>query len=186
MSKFTPPSPLDQPELFFALVGPTGTDLDRVTDALDAELGIVDYELREPIRLSRLIAGLPGHEHLHDFSGTEDERIEAYMDAGDEVRETFGHAGALAALAVAEIRRIRGGDEAQPATAFLFRSLKHPKEVELLRDVYGTSLVVIAVYEVEEKRERHLSRPGRAGHSRFWTERPQGVSARRLFPRCRC
>lgn len=155
--KFTPPSPIEQPELVFAMIGPTGTDLDGVTEALEAELKIVGYTLVEPIRLSRLLQGLPEHEHLRELTGPEDERLRAHMNAGDEVRRSFGHGGALAALAVAELRRVRGRDEARPGTAYLLRSLKHPQEVELLRAIYGTSLIVISVFEAEESRAKRVS-----------------------------
>lgn len=149
------PTPIARPELFFALVGPTGTDLDSVKAALEAELHIVGYCLAEPLRLSQLIEVHPDHVGLGSFKGTEDERIERHMDAGDAIRRSLGNGGALAALAVAEIKRRRGNDP-KPATAFLLRSLKHPKELELLRAIYGASLFVISVNDAEEAREARL------------------------------
>jgi deoxycytidylate deaminase len=155
---FVPPVPSDRPELFFALVGATGTDLDHITSKLAAELGIVGYELVDPIRLSHLIHGLKSYEHLRGLAIPEDERIREYMNAGDDIRKELGHGAALAALAVEEVCRRRGSDEPRTATAFLFRSLKHPKEVELLRGIYGSSLVVISAYESQDKREQQLAR----------------------------
>lgn len=153
---FVPPNPVERPELFFAFIGPAGTNLERVAQALRAELLLVGYEHKE-IRLSDLLSGLRPHEDLAGFDGRpEDERITALMNAGDAVRKELGHGGALAALAVAEIRRLRDGDNARSSTAYLLRSLKHPKEVELLRGVYGASLVVISVYEPEEARRKSL------------------------------
>ena len=157
-SAFVPPAPSDQPELFFALIGPTGTDLDRVTSVLTAELSIVGYTLREGIRLSQLVHGLKPFSHMHGVVEPEDERLETYMKAGDEIREGLGHGGALAALAVHEVRRRRDAEGARPAAAFLFRSLKHPKEVELLRAIYGSSLIVISIYDSEERRVQSLAR----------------------------
>lgn len=153
---FIPPTPSERPELFFALIGATGTDLELVTQALRAELGIVGYAVAEPVRLSRLLEALHPYESLGATAGPEDVRIAAYMDAGDAVRHGLSHGSALAALAVAHIRRQRDASEAKPSTAFVLRSLKHPKEVELLRTIYGASLVVISVYEPEEAREQHL------------------------------
>lgn len=95
---FVPPSPVDRPELFFALVGPTGTDLERVFEALQAELQVVGYVHQIDVRLSELLMALvpdlPGRD------GPEDDRIRRYMDAGDAVRKGLEHGGALAALAV--------------------------------------------------------------------------------------
>jgi deoxycytidylate deaminase len=170
-STFIPPTPTDQPELFFALIGPTGTDLDRVTSVLTAELSIVGYTLRDAIRLSQLVHGLKPFSHLHGLDRPEDERLESYMKAGDEVREGMGHGGALAALAVHEVRRRRGNEGVRPATAFLFRSLKHPREVEVLRAIYGSSLFVISVYDSEERRVQSLCRR---------VERTRGTSDRAL------
>lgn len=149
---FVPPAPIHRPELFFALVAATGTDLDRVVDRLSAELSIVGYQLEEPIRLSHLIHGIKDYEHLRDLDVPEDERIRMHMDAGDEIRKKLEQGSAVAALAVNEVRRRRVNQGQRPATAYLFRSLKHPKEVELLRGIYGSSLVVISVYEPVERR----------------------------------
>lgn len=157
LSMFVPPSPLHKPELFFALVGPLGTDLDAITAALRAELLIVGYQLREPIRLIKLAKALPRYERLGESPVPEDQRLCAHMDAGDEIRRSFGHGGALAALAVAEVKRLRTTEEPLPATAFLLRSLKHPAEVALLRELYGASLIVISVHEEHEKRVKWLA-----------------------------
>lgn len=151
---FIPPSPVDRPELFFALVGPTGTDLERVSDALKAELQVVGYVHQIDVRLSELLTALvtdlPGRD------GPEDERIRRYMDAGDAVRKGLEHGGALAALAVWKIDELRGENGARAATAYLLRSLKHPQEIELLRAIYGASLIVISVFEAEDSRVQHL------------------------------
>jgi deoxycytidylate deaminase len=153
-SAFVPPGPVDRPELFFALVGPTGTDLEKVVEALKAELQVVGYHPQEEVRLSSLLmaldASLPGRD------APEDVRIGAFMDAGDAVRKRLRHGGSLAALAVARIRELRGTEEARAGTVYLLRSLKHPKEIELLRAIYGASLIVISVYEAEEARRQHL------------------------------
>lgn len=131
LPSFVPPNPVERPELFFAFVGPTGTNLERVAAALRAELHLVGYEHLE-IQLSELLAGLEPHKGLADMQGRpEDERIRAFMDAGDAVRRELRHGGALAALAVVEIGRLRGGQDARPATAYLLRSLKHPREFHM-------------------------------------------------------
>lgn len=181
LPSFVPPNPVERPELFFALVGPTGTNLERVAAALRAELHLVGYEHLE-IQLSELLAGLEPHKGLADMQGRpEDERIWAFMDAGDAVRRELRHGGALAALAVVEIGRLRGGQDARPATAYLLRSLKHPREVELLRELYGASLIVISVYEPEETRRQALA--WRIRKSSAVTSEQAEESARRLVRR---
>lgn len=175
---FAPPAPPNRPELFFALISATGTKLNEVIQALRAELTKVGYELADEaiIRLSQQIAALPGYEHLHEFEGSEDERIEAYMDAGDAVRKDYGNTGIVAALAISKVRELRGEDPG-PERAYLFRSLKHPGEVELLRAIYGLSLVVIGVYETPARRIEQLT--ARIEQSREVLGRPKdGARAR--------
>lgn len=151
------PSPIDQPELFFALVGPVGTDLVRVAMELRDSLVTVGYELEE-VHVSSLVHGLEEHEHLARLGVPEDERIMVHMNAGDSVRRALENGSALAALAIAEITRRRAGrTSASKPPAFLMTSLKHPAEVELLRAIYGSALTVISVYEPEDARERRLS-----------------------------
>jgi hypothetical protein len=49
-----PPPVAKNPELFFALIGPAGTDLKLVTDSLRKELGAVGYDL-EVVKMSKLL-----------------------------------------------------------------------------------------------------------------------------------
>lgn len=160
----TPESAAD-PELFFALVGPAGVDIEAVVTALDAELGAVGYSLNRGTKLAELLHALKPYEHLAVPHTFEDERIVKHMDAGDQLRGELDHGAALAALAVNSVRVLRG-ELPRPRSAYLFRSLKHPAEVDLLRAVYGPSLVVISVYEPEEARltrlTQRLRRSGRA------------------------
>ncbi len=195
-ARFKSPRSIERPELFFALVGAIGTDLSVVTQALEAELCVVGYTLAPSIRLSQLLHGLRDYEHLRDLQCTEDERLAAYMNAGDNFRSRLQDGGALAALAIAEINRQRPESRPQPSTAFLLHSLKHHKEVELLRAIYGSSLIVISIYEPEEARREHLvSRIEKSGAkknrakdaAKFLIERDQednalGQNVRKTFP----
>jgi deoxycytidylate deaminase len=196
---FEPPAFVDHPELFFALVGPSGTDMNTVVDALEAELCVVDYSLDRGEKLSELLHALEPHEALKTFAGYEDERIAKHMDGGDDVRRQLQHGGALAALAINSVRERRAGDEPKARTAYLFRSLKHPNEIDVLRSVYESALTVISIYEPEETRCRRLAqkiqKSGRAESEAFerarsLIERDQhgggsdgfGQSVRKAFP----
>jgi len=148
------PDPIERPELFIALVGPIGTDLDCVCEALDGELGALGYAT-VPIKLSSCLHRLGPYEALRDVNTAADHIVE-HMDAGDALRRQLRHGGALAALAVAEVKRLRESSEPRPATAFVFRSLKHPDEIELLRAIYGPLLFVLSLYEDAETRHHRL------------------------------
>jgi cytidine deaminase len=68
----------------------------------------------------------------------------------------------LARAAIAEIRKVRqtltgSTDKPADSVAYVLRQFKHPREIELLRRVYGTSLVVIAGNAPEETRAKDLA-----------------------------
>src|ERR1019366_8804809 len=94
--------------------------------------------------------------------GREDERIRTHMDAGDEFRKMIGSSDALAALGMGNIRRLRekttaDQDKPRQRCAYLLRSLKHPEEVQCLREVYGRAFILIAAYSPREERVQHLA-----------------------------
>lgn len=150
--------PLEDPELFFALIGPLGTDLELVIDELRLALQDVRYETKT-VRLSQLIGEVVGcavPEH-------EDERIELLMRAGTFLREQSDVGEIAALLGVAEIRRIRAEttrDANKPCarTAYIIRSLKRPEEVRAFRYLYGRAFFAISVYSPREHRIEALSR----------------------------
>lgn len=116
---------------------------------------VVGYRLVEPIRLSDLLeAALPDQA---PSNCDEAERIRRLQDAGDRVRKECGDASAVAALGVLELSRVRH-TATDGRLAFVLRSLKHPKEVELLREIYGNNLFVISVYQPRDERIETLKR----------------------------
>jgi deoxycytidylate deaminase len=145
------------PELFFGLVGAVGTDLQHVQSVLFRELQTVVY-LPHEIRLSSLLKECAKYAHLENVDNQPEHiRIRAYMDAGDDFRGTSKRGDAVALLAMGRVREIREemtGDPAKPVPgqAYVFNSLKHPDEIDTLRQVYGNAFFAISVYETREKR----------------------------------
>lgn len=150
------------PELVIGLVGAVGTDLRSVGDLLDRDLRRVSYT-PVLVRLSDLVLDCHKYGSLRERAGgPEDERIEALMGAGDDLRRVAGRGDAVALLAMGKIRQMRrdkGGSEVQllPRHAFLLHSLKHPGEVRTLREVYGDAFVAVSVYMPRADRLRVLS-----------------------------
>lgn len=158
----------DGPELVFALVAATGTDPAPVIRQLRESLSTVGYR-SDSVRISTLIRVL--HEQAYGPPAADDPRslLERLMDQGDDLRTALGNGAAAAALAVLEIesrrRRASPGGTAEGAPArererhaTVLRSLKHPDEVRLLRQVYGPRLVVLSVGASRETRDRALRR----------------------------
>lgn len=146
----SPLTPKAYPELVFGLVGPVGVDLDPVINVLSKELKIAQYRT-QTIRLSEQIQRFFGTDHSRD---AEDERIVRLMDEGTRLREGSERGDAVALLAIAEIRRVRAevlGGRAEK-NAYVLRSLKHPHEVQTLRQVYGKGFFLISVYSPRDVR----------------------------------
>jgi hypothetical protein len=103
------------PELVLCLCAAVGTDTAVVSEALASELLAVGY-VPIPVRLSALMAQIPGLEYLSEIRG-EDDRIRESMSAGNDIRRIIGHADAVARLALAEIHEHRAAlNESDDAT----------------------------------------------------------------------
>lgn len=161
---------LPGPELVFGLIGAVGTDLAEVSRMLSEHLKRVNYTSRE-IHVSRLLHTLDRYADLgRASSASEYCRIKAHMQAGSRLRTESGSGEILALMAVAEIRALRmqygrseqGKEERQHTplerTAYIIRSLKHPSEINTLRDVYGRAFFVISAYTREENASHHSPR----------------------------
>ena len=167
-------SAIPKPELVFALVGAVGTELDLVTNVLQEELDNVGYK-SSLVRLSEL---LPLFEQYKELPSTPKEaRYHAYMTAGNGVREDLRRGDAMALFGVAAIRETRKsitGDHTKPddrGRAYIIRSLKHPKEVETLRSVYGRAFFLIGAYSSKSERLDRLTRSISESHHDFDIEK---------------
>ena len=157
-----PPDPatlVNRPEIVFGTVSPVGVDLSLTTNALASALdNIARYETKT-VRISELIEvfGRPGD----DEGDPNCNRIRRLMNTGDRLRQQSDENAICAMLAVMNIRQIRleetgNEQETRRAGATLVRSLKHPDEVKLLREVYGHRAVIVGVSDLPEVREDWL------------------------------
>lgn len=148
-------TPKKDPELVFGLVGPIGVNLEPVIAVLKSQLNGLEYT-PHVVRLSEQIESFFDISHN---SKPEAERITALMDAGTRLRVEGNEGAAVAMLGLAAIRQLRddhsGGKPSRHA--FILRSLKHPKEVEMLRAVYGKGFFLISVYSPRDVRVTALS-----------------------------
>jgi len=79
------------------------------------------------------------------------------MDAGDALRKKVNGGEALALWAIADINAGRKDDDAhgkEPVSkcAHIFRTVKHPDEVRVLREVYKSGFYLIALHASDLKR----------------------------------
>ena len=150
-----PLTPKPYPELVFGLVGPVGVDLEPVIAVLTRELKALVYKTKT-IQLSKQIEGFFSSDYSKE---PENSRISKLMDEGTRLRETSGRGDAVAMLGIAEIRRVRAEEfDGRPEkNAYILRSLKHPDEVQALRQVYGKGFFLISVYSPREIRVSALA-----------------------------
>lgn len=147
------------PELVIGLVGAVGTDLDLVYSQIRQELANVSYESE----LLHLINLIPDFNKKKVSTQTEENRINDLMTQGNRYRKKANRGDALALLAVGAIREIRQNKTGDPNTpikrhAYVLRSLKHPKEEETLRAIYGKAFVLVAAYSPRHLRLESLAR----------------------------
>ena len=147
-------------ELFFGLVCPTGTDKDEVIFQLQKALSNVKYK-NEVIKITDLFSQIGGLSLNTTSDLPRDEYIEDRMNAGDNVRGAAKDGSALAKLSFIEVAEKRSAhsheNEPVPRMAYIFDSLKHPEEIEVLRRVYGKNFWLISAYSPENIREKFLA-----------------------------
>lgn len=156
------------PELVFAAIAPSGIEFDFVRRVLAARLAAYGYDLVD-IRISNWLRRHSGLDAAE--IGRPDLRIPRLQEVGDDVRRLACRPDALAYIAIREVAATRQsrnlvggigtGDEPSNAplgkTAFLIWSLKHDREVEVLRQVYGSHFFLFSAYAPMEEREERLA-----------------------------
>jgi hypothetical protein len=156
------------PELVFAAVAPSGIEFEAVRRVLAERLAAYGYDVVD-IRISQWL-------RRHAGLATADLekpnlRIPRLQQVGDDVRRLASRPEALAYIAIREIRVARQthnaaagvGSPGRPPeapwrkTAYLVWSLKHDREVEVLRQVYGSHFFLFSIYAPAEDREERLA-----------------------------
>jgi deoxycytidylate deaminase len=147
-------------ELFVGLVSATGTDLSAFERIFEERLKFFKYRLIS----IRLIEALHQIDRWRDLPETPvDLRIEKHMDAGTDFRKLLGRGEGLPVLGIGKVRKIRkdsmgSPDQPIPRTAYVFRGLKNPAEVDVMRGIYGNAFVLIGIYSPHDLRLDYLSR----------------------------
>jgi deoxycytidylate deaminase len=151
-------------EIVIGLVYPVGTDYSGVQLTLENYLKRFRYE-PNTISLSEYIKKVVARLSLPDVQLEEDteyNRVSSYMTAGNKLRKYSRSSDFVVAAAVAGLsqQRTKDGDRKlpNPRSATIFRSLKRPEEVALLRKIYGLGFFLIGVFSSEDERKKYLTR----------------------------
>ena len=164
--KTTQLSDRETDELVIGLVGPVGAGVSTTAQLLKEKLfKDFGYEKVEIIKVSSLVEKKAQLDLTDNIS--EVERIEKLQAKGSELRKSHGD-DVLAGLAVDEIVQNRAkydGYRAKDAMqiiqpkrfAYIIDSLKHPNEVQTLRNVYGSVFWLFGVFAPEKIRKSRVS-----------------------------
>lgn len=150
---------VDDPEIVIGLVGPIGVDLDAIVRFLKEALADVQYR-SEMVHITQVMRDVLPHIVVDE--DTYGNRYRSLIGHADEVRRQVNNNGALACLAISDIRRRRarltgkGPDQPALGTAYIIRQLKREEEISLLRAVYGRKFVQVSIYSDPDERRRQL------------------------------
>jgi deoxycytidylate deaminase len=142
-------------DIVIGLVGPIGTDLDPVCNALSSSFERLGYTAVQ-VRLSKQLDQVRSQFALDLSHQGEDERYKKYMNAGNAFRKAVGRGDAMSMVAVGAMRKFRKSSAARKH-AFILRSLKHPDEVTSLRNIYGPAFVLFSLASSRVARVKHLA-----------------------------
>ncbi|MDO9419008.1 anti-phage dCTP deaminase [Pararhizobium sp.] len=150
---------IENPELFFCLVGPVGTDLDQVTSAISNQLQLFGYD-SETVHLTTILpalTGIPEQEYptLYD-------RYDSLISRSNALREDFDDDSLMAKLGfflIQDIRDKRQADatKANRPVAYIIRQFKRSEEIALFRSVYGKQAFQISAYADPDLRLARLA-----------------------------
>ncbi|MGA7871897.1 MAG: anti-phage dCTP deaminase [Candidatus Binatus sp.] len=145
-----------RPEIIFGLVAAIGTPIDLFTETLSEALSVRGYR-SETVPLSYFARGIRMETAPPPEGAAEYERLDSLIKLNNELREKTGRGDILARFAAASIGAKRSGPTAAIRdTAFILRQLKHPHEVQLLREIYGERFYLIGLYCGRDERENTL------------------------------
>ncbi|MDO8262024.1 MAG: anti-phage dCTP deaminase [Gallionella sp.] len=168
----TPKDRLTQ-ELVIALIGPVASGCTKAKEILTSTL-VNQYGYKvashKPSEIIAKSAKLISKPIANGLSGSD--RISIYQTTGNDLRKKFG-ANYLAAKIIEDIHLIRQSEGLKPAKegeamvpqslrrAHIIDSLKHPAELDLLRETYGNIFWVFGIFAPEDVRKARLKKGSR-------------------------
>lgn len=146
-------------EIFIGLIGAVGTDLSNVFKIIEDRLKKYNYECIK-IRISEdVISNFSNKENFK----SEFYRISHYMEMGNKIRRDSKDNSVMALASSARINEIRAEKNGSvedarplPRVAFVIQSIKHPEEVERLKNIYTGGFFLLGVHCEDERRKKYL------------------------------
>lgn len=146
-------------ELVLGLIATVGTDVDDVINDITNQLRFFNYKT-EVINVSKDVISQFDTDCEKEFP-SEFERISYYMNLGNKIRQDIGDnsilmKGVSRNIYITRERDAKDFPQPKKRTAYIIKSIKHPDEVEFLRDTYGDGFHLIGVTSSRDRRIKYL------------------------------
>ena len=146
-------------ELFLGIISTVGTDVEEVIKDLRDQLSFYSYET-EVISVSRDIISQFETELTSEWP-SEFERISHYMDMGNKIRKDTDDNSILMKGVARQLYLSRASDDngfpkPRKRVAYIIKSLKHPDEVDFMRETYGDGFHLIGITSSYARRLKNL------------------------------
>lgn len=161
------PRDLMNNEIMLAVVRPSGVESVSLTKEIQ-EIAKNVGAFFVPVRLVELLDSIEtfslipknkevfdSFEDVHKGTGSAYKKTSLKMKRGTYLRQELG-ADVFALYALARIAMLRPGFDKNKPKIILIDSIKHPKEIEVLREAYGSGLFVLGVNSSRRKRVKNL------------------------------
>ena len=147
-------------ELILGLIATVGTETGEVIKDIKAQLAFFHYDVEEIIVSEKIISQFETGASAEWPS--EYDRVSYYMDMGNKIRQDTNDNSILMKGVARHIylkREKDANNHPQPRkrTAYIVKSLKHPDEVDFMRDTYGDGFHLIGVTSSNERRISYLT-----------------------------
>lgn len=144
-------------ELVFGLVGPIGADREKAFQLFKDGLLQYGYVTKQ-IKISQTIKEVLDVKWK---AGDEHDRLSKLMDAGNSLRKRTGKneiLGQISAQAIRDDHNKNGWDGSHRRFAYVIDSLKHPREIQALRQIYPNGFIAVALFVDPQRREEYLTK----------------------------
>lgn len=142
-------------ELVIGIITTVGTNIKQVKENIYDRLRYYKYDYMD-IKVSKDV--ISEFSEIKSFNN-EYERISFYMDQGNKIRKETNDASILMKGAISKIL-IERDDPNYPAPrkriAYIIDSIKHPEEVNFLRNTYGNGFHLIGITSTSNRRKTYL------------------------------
>lgn len=147
-------------ELILGLISTVGTETDEVIKDIKGQLAFFHYDVEEII-VSKEVLSLFEPDGTIDWK-SEFDRVDYYMDLGNKIRQNTNDNSILMKGVARDIYLKREKDQEnspkpRKRTAYIIKSLKHPDEVDFMRDTYGDGFHLIGVMSSDDRRLKYLT-----------------------------